>query len=71
MINLYDLPFEIICKIYFIKNKELSNLYKSNYLNTINELKQLHLKHYYTFFRGKKILTNISKNIVWFELQII
>ena len=69
--NLYDLPYELICKIFYIKNKEYNKEYKQNHYLMINEIKYLHVIHAYTFFRGRKLLTNINKNIIWFELQII
>ena len=71
MINFYDLPFDIICKIYYIKNKNLKKIYRINYLKTLNELKKLHNDNFFTFFRGRRILTNIKKNIIWYDLQLI
>ena len=66
-INFYDLPSDILKKIYMINHRLEQTDNKLKYNNIINELTRLHNMHGYSFYRNKNLLKRINRNYKWWQ----
>ena len=67
LINFYDLPADILQKIYMINHRQEREKNKLIYNDNIKELNRLHHMPGITFYRCRNLLKKINKDYIWWR----